>query len=123
MGGNVPLGYEPDGRTLKIVETKPGPFEPCSTSICEHGSIKAVKQQADRMGLRRRGEAKEGKPSECRSALAIDGEQTGRTLRADLGTGHGRKGRNELAFERGHIHHILTNPDLCRSHSPSQPDL
>ncbi len=81
MGGNVPLGYEANGRTLKI-------NNPDAKTICQlyelyeqHQTVRAVKEEADRLKLRTK-------------------KRTGRS-----GTVSGGG-----AFDRGHIHHILTNP-------------
>jgi site-specific DNA recombinase len=81
MGGKVPLGYDPDGRTLKVNETE-------APTICrlydlyeELGTIRQVKEEADLLGLR------------SRARTAADGTLSGGG-----------------AFDRGHIHHILTNP-------------
>jgi len=83
MGGNVPHGYEPDGRTLKIVEDEARTVRTLFDLYLEHGSIKAVKQQADQMGLRTKARAGEG--SKCQAT-------------------------GEAPFERGHIYYILSNP-------------
>ncbi|WP_370321951.1 recombinase family protein [Oricola sp.] len=83
MGGNVPLGYEPDGRTLQIVEYEASTVRTLFELYLEHGSIKAVKQQADRMGLRTK--ARSGEGANCQAA-------------------------GEAPLERGHVYYILTNP-------------
>lgn len=81
MGGNVPLGYEADGRTLKI-------NNPDAKTIChlydlyeQHQTVRAVKEEADRLKLRTKKQTRKS------------GEVSGGG-----------------AFDRGHIHHILTNP-------------
>ncbi|MEW9922509.1 recombinase family protein, partial [Marimonas sp. MJW-29] len=81
MGGNVPLGYQADGRTLKIDETEAATIRCLYELYLEHGAIRSVKEQADALGLRSR--------QRLRGAGRISG-----------GT----------AFDRGHIHHILSNP-------------
>ena len=83
MGGGVPLGYEPDGRTLKIVDDEARTVRTLFDLYLEHGSIKAVKQQASRMGLRTKARAVEG--SKCQAA-------------------------GDAPFERGHVYYILSNP-------------
>ena len=81
MGGQVPLGYDADGPTLAInpieaetVRTLYGLYE-------DLGTIRQIKDEADRRGLRTRVRTK-----------------------ADGSTSGGGP------FDRGHIHHILTNP-------------
>ncbi|MCI5073965.1 recombinase family protein [Oricola sp.] len=83
MGGNVPLGYEPDGRTLKIVEDEARTVRTLFDLYLEHRSINAVKQRANRMGLRTKASARGGS---------------------------GGQAAGEAAFERGHVYYILTNP-------------
>ena len=83
MGGNVPLGYKPDGRTLKIVEDEARTVRTLFDLYLEHGSIKAVKQQADRLGLRTKERA---------------------------GEGSGDQAAGQIPFVRGHVYYILTNP-------------
>jgi DNA invertase Pin-like site-specific DNA recombinase len=81
MGGQVPMGYDPDGRTLKINDREAGTIRKLYALYEEHGTIREVKEQADALGLRSR--------------------------RRTLASGEARGGG---AFDRGHIHHILTNP-------------
>jgi len=52
MGGYVPLGYEADGRTLKIVESEAETVRTIFRLYLEMGSVRQVKQEADRLGLR-----------------------------------------------------------------------
>lgn len=52
MGGNVPLGYEPDGRTLKVKEPDAQKIRTLYKLYQQHGTIKFVKKQADEMGLK-----------------------------------------------------------------------
>jgi site-specific DNA recombinase len=81
MGGNVPLGYQADGRTLKIDEGEAATVRTLYDLYLEHGVIREVKDRAEDLGLRSRrreragGQVSGGKP-----------------------------------FDRGHIHHILSNP-------------
>jgi site-specific DNA recombinase len=58
MGGNVPLGYDADGRTLKVNEGEAERVRQIFDLYLELGSVVAVKQTADRLGLT----AKGGKP-------------------------------------------------------------
>ncbi|WP_349363823.1 MAG: recombinase family protein [Roseitalea porphyridii] len=81
MGGSVPLGYEPDGRTLKIVEDEARTVRALFDLYLEHGSIKAVKQRADRLGR-----------TKARAGEAPGGQIAG-----------------EATFDRGHLYYILTN--------------
>ncbi len=81
MGGNVPLGYEADGRTLKIV---PEEAETVRTLFRLYGDLRSawkVKQQADRLGLR------------TKLRTFKDGRTSG-----------------GMPFRNGHVHRILHNP-------------
>lgn len=51
MGGSVPLGYEPNGRTLGIVEIEAETVRTVCHLYLEHGNVRFVKQAADRLGL------------------------------------------------------------------------
>jgi len=81
MGGKVPLGYEPDGRTLTIHEDEANTVRTIFELYEQYGTVRAVKAETDRLNLRSRlrqtskGKSSGGKP-----------------------------------FERGHLYHILTNP-------------
>ena len=81
MGGNVPLGYEADGRTLKIHQPEAATVRTLYDLYRTHGTIRQVKDAAARLGLR------------TRERVAPDGRRSGGN-----------------AFDRGHIHHVLTNP-------------
>lgn len=81
MGGKVPLGYDPDGRTLKVNEQEARTIRTLYDLYEGMGTIREVKAESHRMGLR------------SRPRQAPDGTVSG---------GGG--------FDRGHIHHILTNP-------------
>lgn len=81
MGGQVPQGYDPDGRTLKIRDDEAQTIRTLYDLYEEHGTVRAVKAEAENRGLR------------TRKRIAADGMVSGG------GT-----------FDRGHIHHILTNP-------------
>lgn len=81
MGGLVPLGYDADCRTLKINEAEAETIRRLYNLYEIHGTVRQVKDLADNLLLRtKRRETTAGKQ-----------------------TGGGR-------FDRGHIHHILTNP-------------
>jgi len=81
MGGTVPFGYQPDGRSLKIDETEAPIVRHIYTLHEELGSVRAVAERAEELGYRTR-------------------------VRhfASGSTGGGQP------FARGHIHQILTNP-------------
>lgn len=81
MGGQVPLGYDPDGRTLKINEIEAKTVRTLYDLYEQHGTLRTVKEEANRLGLRSR--------------------------RREVGSGRATGGG---PFDRGHIHHILTNP-------------
>ncbi len=81
MGGNVPLGYQADGRTLKIDPEESAIVKALYDLYLEHRFVRVVKEYADRMDLRSR-----------------------RRVR-----GEGRVSGG-IRFDRGHIHHILAKP-------------
>lgn len=81
MGGNVPLGYQADGRTLKIDDGEAKTIWTLFDLYMEHGIIRAVKERGEELGLKSR--------RRVRGAGRVSGGQP---------------------FDRGHIHHILTNP-------------
>ena len=51
MGGTIPLGYEPDGRTLKINDAEAETIRTLFRLYLEYGNVRAVKAEADRLGL------------------------------------------------------------------------
>jgi DNA invertase Pin-like site-specific DNA recombinase len=81
MGGPVPLGYEPNGRTLAIVETEAKTVRTLFRLYLELGTVRRVKEEADRVGLTTK--VREG---------------------AD------RRMRGGRSLSRGHIYHLLSNP-------------
>jgi len=81
MGGNVPLGYEADGRTLKINETDAQTVRAIYDLYDKHRNIRLVKTEADNQGLK--------------------------TAIRQLSSGRLKGG---AAFSFGHVYHILTNP-------------
>ena len=81
MGGNVPLGYEPDGRTLKVKEPDAQVIRTIYDLYQKHGTVREVKTQADKLGLK--------------------------TALRTLSSGRLKGG---TLFSFGHIYHILTNP-------------
>lgn len=81
MGGNVPLGYEPDGRTLKINEVHAPTVRVIYDLYDQHRNLRIVKTEADRLGL----------------TTAIRTLASGRL-------------KGGMPFSFGHIYHILSNP-------------
>jgi len=81
MGGPVPLGYEPNGRSLTINESEPQTVRTLFQLYLEHGTVRKLKQEADRQGLLSK-------------------------LRPDA-KGRIRGGR---PFSRGHLYHLLKSP-------------
>ena len=81
MGGQVPLGYDADGRSLKIRDKEAATIRALYALYEHNGNVRAVKAAADQQGLR------------SRQRSTADGRQTGGG-----------------AFDRGHIYQILTNP-------------
>ena len=81
MGGNVPLGYDPNGRTLTINEAEAMTVRAIYRLYHIHKTIFEVTNKARRLGLR------------SKRRTTPSGEV---------------KGGN--AIDRGHIYHILTNP-------------
>lgn len=81
MGGNVPLGYQADGRTLKIDDCEAATIRTLYDLYLEHGTIREVKERAEDLDLRSRHRE-----------------------------GSGGRASGGKFFDRGHIHHILSNP-------------
>jgi hypothetical protein len=81
MGGYVPLGYEPDGRTLVIHEAEAETVRTVFRLYLELGTVRKVKEAADRLGLATKVRAGQGKRM-----------------------GGGRP------LSRGHLYHLLGNP-------------
>ncbi|MGJ5621607.1 recombinase family protein [Sulfitobacter sp. MF3-043] len=81
MGGLVPLGYDADGRTLKINAMEAKTIRMLYDLYEQHGTVRAVKAAADDLRLR------------SRQRTSADGQHSG-----------------GITFSRGHIHNLLTNP-------------
>ncbi len=81
MGGSVPLGYQPNGRTLKIDEIEAETIRMIFDLYLEHGSLRDVKERAEELDLR------------SRRRERVGGRISGGTH-----------------FDRGHLQHILSNP-------------
>ncbi len=90
MGGQAPMGYDPDGRTLKINKCEAETIRTLYTLYEQHGTIREVREKGDALGLR--------------------------TRRRTLSSGEIRGGG---AFDRGHIPSYPDEPGLCRAH-PTQ---
>jgi hypothetical protein len=81
MGGNVPLGYDADERTLVINPAEAETVRRIFALYHELGCVRRVKEEADRLGLR----------TKCRTAA----------------NGAERGGKR---FSRGHLYTLLSNP-------------
>jgi len=81
MGGNVPLGFEPEGRTLIIVEPEAKTVRALFQLYLKLGAVRRVKDEADRIGLR---------------------------TKVRQGVGQRMLGGRSLS--RGHIYRLLSNP-------------
>ena len=81
MGGYVPLGYDADGRTLRVNAEEANSVRTLYDLYRDYGTIRQVKEAAAVLGLRSKRRSSE------------DGRMRGGN-----------------PFDRGHIHHILTNP-------------
>ena len=81
MGGTVPFGFRPDGRSLKIDEGEAPIIRHIHDLYHQLGSVRAVAEEAADLGYRTR-----ARPS-------ASGTRTGGT-----------------PFSRGHVYQILTNP-------------
>ncbi|WP_290770971.1 recombinase family protein [Hoeflea sp.] len=100
MGGAIPLGYEPDGRTLKIVPEEAETVRTLYDLYLQHRSLTAVMDQAKRLGLRGKARVEEREQSDGQSlALSVD-VATSATTRLAAG----------FSIERATLHYLLTNP-------------
>lgn len=81
MGGNIPLGYDADGRILKVNTEEAELIKVLFDLYETHGALNVVTRKAAEAGVRSR--KRQGKAGQWR-------------------------GGNVLS--RGHVHHILTNP-------------
>lgn len=89
MGGSVPIGYEADGRSLKIDEKEAETIRIIYSLYQKHSNIRLVKGEIDGLGLRSKSRLITKKPT--------DGEKHPKQI-------------GDVAFGKGHIHFILTNP-------------
>ena len=81
MGGNVPLGYEASGRSLRINPEEAKTIRTLYDLYEKHGNLREVREQAERQQLR------------SKSRIQPGGKISGGNL-----------------LRRGHIYHLLTNP-------------
>src|SRR6184192_3808443 len=81
MGGNVPLGYDANERTLVINPAEAETVRRIFALYRELGCVRRVKEEADRLGLRTKG------------SMTAKGAQRGGTQ-----------------FSRGHLYTLLSNP-------------
>jgi len=81
MGGNVPLGFESNGRTLTIVEAEAKTVRTLFRLYLELGTVLRVKEEADRVGLK----------TKIRKRV-------------------GQQMRGGRPFSRGHLYRLLSNP-------------
>jgi DNA invertase Pin-like site-specific DNA recombinase len=81
MGGNVPLGYDANERTLVINPAEAETVRRIFALYRELGCVRRVKEEADRLGLR------------TKSSITANGIQ-----------------RGGKAFSRGHLYTLLSNP-------------
>jgi len=91
MGGTVPLGYRPQGRSLQIVPAQAETIRSLFDLYIEHRSINAVQTKADELGLTR--------PAASRKTATTQ-KQNGKEGVLEEKTG----------FARSHLHYILSNP-------------
>lgn len=89
MGGSVPIGYEADGRSLKLNEEEAEAIRTIYALYQKHSNIRLVKDELDKLGLR------------SKSRLIIKKPTNGEKYPKLIG---------DVAFGKGHIYFILTNP-------------
>ncbi len=99
MGGSVPIGYEADGRSLKINEIEANTVRTIYDMYQKYGNIRLVKNELDGLGLRSK-------------KRVID-----KKLVVNVNASHQIKTPNktsmltgDVPFSKGHIQFILTNP-------------
>lgn len=100
MGGTIPLGYEPDGRTLKIVPEEAETVRTLYDLYLEHRSILAVVDHAKRLGLQSKTKVRKRKES----------DKQVKELRAPDSIPSSGPDACGVPFERAALHYLLTNP-------------
>lgn len=118
MGGNIPLGYEPDGRTLRIVEEEARIIRILYDLYLQHGTILSVTEEARRLQLRSKGRhgpveevarSEIGQPYQAQEGATADNISHEIPPSDDDAVRPGVTGCGAL-LTRGPIHYILTNP-------------
>ena len=114
MGGQVPLGYEPDGRSLKIVEDEAETVRRIFALYLQLGSIYEVRRAASDPGLRTKGRPRLGakKYSNGRKGNAKGGRSRpdGSGVSQDAQDGAAPSVIGPAPFGATNIYYILTNP-------------
>ena len=100
MGGAIPLGYEPDGRTLKIVPEEAETVRTLYDLYLHYRSLTAVMDHAKRLGLR--GKAKVRTRQEICEELG--------TPFANAATSANALHPAGFSIERATLHYLLSNP-------------
>jgi site-specific DNA recombinase len=98
MGGTVPLGYEADGRSLKIVEEEAETVRRLYQLYIDLGSVYAVREAANDLGLRTKGRSRPG--AKKHKEVVKDGDDADAEA-AVIGA---------APFGVTNIYYILTNP-------------
>jgi site-specific DNA recombinase len=110
--GAIPLGYEPDGRTLKIVPEEAATVRALYDLYLRHRSIMAVVEHANRLGLCGKVKVRKAKKQQKEEVAAKAGAEVdaeGAALRPDHST-HCDRTACRVPFERAALHYLLTNP-------------
>lgn len=100
MGGAIPLGYEADGRTLKIVPEEAETVRTLYDLYLQHRSILAVVDHAERLALRGKAKVRKQKKDDKRLEEQGAAAATYSLDPKDCG----------VPFERAALHYLLTNP-------------
>jgi DNA invertase Pin-like site-specific DNA recombinase len=127
MGGFVPLGYEPDGRTLTINEVEARTVRTIFQLYLELGNVRHVKQAADDLGLTTKvRRPSDGKAGGSEAGGELGGDDTDGTVTHTLTGAAPDAGRQAVGKEndapvtkrsaggrplsRGYIYKLLGNP-------------
>ncbi len=118
MGGPVPLGYAPDGRTLTIVEEDARIVRALYDLYLQHGSLITVTDQAARMGLASRTEVKKLELTAVASGpVVMEEKMSGAVADVDADADADTDieapttiSTKPATFSRSQIHYILSNP-------------
>lgn len=115
MGGPVPLGYAPDGRTLKVVEEDARIVRTLYDLYLQHGSLIAVTDEAARIALPSR--TLISKTDAHAGMMAVEtmtAETVGLISLKDLPIAVNETpatvSASQTTFSRSQIHYILSNP-------------